>query len=377
MKDLLMQTRNYLEQKENDLLAPFAAKSSESAGRKYEEKEHDLRTAFQRDHDRVIHSSAFRRLEYKTQVFVNHEGDHYRTRLTHTLEVSQIAKTLARALRVNEDLTDAIALAHDLGHGPFGHAGEDALYELMLNHGGFEHNQQSLRIIEELEDSYPNFRGLNLTKEVRIGIQKHEQHKDIVLLEAAIVDCADEIAYDCHDLDDGLRSQLINSEMLDQLSLWRELSDYTDKKYPDLDDSHRNRMIIRLLMNRMVRDLLDQTNKNIEEMSIKSMDDLRKTGNSVVAFSGEFKKLKNELEDFLKLNLYQNYRVVRMTDKGKRILKQLFSVYEECPQQLPEQVQKRAESEGNYRALCDYLASMTDRYALEEYAKLFLPFERV
>ncbi len=370
-----MSVRSYLEEKENQSLAPYAMRSSESQGRQFKEPEHDLRTVFQRDRDRVIHSSAFRRLEYKTQVFVNHEGDHYRTRLTHTLEVSQIAKTLSRALRLNEDLTEAIALAHDLGHGPFGHAGEDALYELMRDHGGFEHNKQSLRVVEVLEDSYPDFHGLNLTYEVRLGLQKHED--ECYFLEANLSDLCDEIAYDCHDLDDGLRSGLILPGQCENVSIWNESLKETFKIYPDISQSHRNRLVIRMLMNRMVGDLLEQTQKNIENFKIKSLEDLKKVSEPVAAFSKGFNVLKNELQDFLKKDLYQHYRVVRMTNKGKRLLAEIFRVYEECPGQLPDFVRRRSENEGLHRAICDYLSGMTDRFALEEYSKLFQPFERV
>lgn len=373
-----MQTRKLLEENEEKFLAPFAAKSGKSLGRKYPEKEHDFRTAFQRDRDRIIHSTAFRRLEYKTQVFVNHEGDHYRTRLTHTLEAAQIARTVARSLMLNEDLTEAITLAHDLGHGPFGHAGEDALRELMAKHGGFEHNQQSLRIVEVLEDSYSDFPGLNLTEEVRMGMQKHlKVEKGLFHMEGKVADLSDEIAYDCHDLDDGLRSGLLRTEDLKQVGLWKKLLRYTLEKYPKIKDAQRNRLIIRLLANRMVSDLLNETTQNIKRLRIKTVDDLKRVRKPVMSFSASFIKEKNELEDFLKKHLYQHHRVIRMTQKGQRLLKEIFRVYEDCPEQLPPQVQERGKKDSIYRAICDYISGMTDRYALEEHRKLFEPFERV
>jgi len=373
-----MSIRKLLEENENKFLAPYAAKSGSSLGRKYSEKEHDSRTAFQRDRDRIVHSTAFRRLEYKTQVFVNHEGDHYRTRLTHTLEAAQIGRTVARCLNLNEDLTETIILAHDLGHGPFGHAGEDALRDLMTGHGGFEHNQQSLRIVEVLEDSYQDFPGLNLTLEVRIGMQKHLSKKlKGYHLESSIADLSDEIAYDCHDLDDGLRSGLLKVEDLREVKLWKDSLNYVVRKYPRIKDTQRNRLIVRLLTNRLVSDLITETQNNLESYKIKSLKDLFNVKGSAAGFSHQIHKEKIQLEKFLKIHLYQNYRVIRMTSKGKRILREVFKVYEDCPEQLPPQVQERGKKDGIYRAICDYISGMTDRFALEEYKRLFEPFERV
>ncbi len=373
-----MLIRKSLEQKEDKFLAPYVAKSSRSLGRKYPEKEHDFRTAFQRDRDRIVHSTSFRRLEYKTQVFVNHEGDHYRTRLTHTLEGAQIGRTVARCLALNEDLTETIVLAHDLGHGPFGHAGGEALHELMIDHGGFEHNDQSLRIVEFLEESYQEFPGLNLTLEVRVGIQKHLNEKVKGFhLESRVADLADEIAYDCHDLDDGLRSGLLKPSDLNRVSLWKDALSYISKKYPRIKDSKRNRLVARLLTNRMVSDLISETQKNLIRFKIKTLNDIFRVSEPIVVFSQELSNKKNELQDFLKKNLYQHYRVVRMTNKGKRLLKEMFEVYADCPQQLPPQVQERAKKDGIHRAICDYISGMTDRFALEEYNKLFQPFQRV
>ncbi len=373
-----MLIRKHLEEQENKLLAPYAAKSGTSQGRKYPEKEHDFRTAFQRDRDRIIHSTAFRRLEYKTQVFVNHEGDHYRTRLTHTLEAAQIGRTVARCLSLNEDLTETIILAHDLGHGPFGHAGEDALRDLMEHHGGFEHNEQSLRIVEVLEESYQEFPGLNLTVETRVGMQKHLNEKiEGYHLESRLADLSDEIAYDCHDLDDGLRSGLLKPEDLNQVALWRGALEYISGKYPRIKETQRNRLVVRLITNRMVSDLMAETQKNIKKFKVKTLKDVFRVSHPLASFSDEIKKVKNEMQDFLKIHLYHHYRVIRMTNKGKRFLRDIFKVYEECPEQLPPQVQHRGKKEGIYRAICDYIAGMTDRFALEEYKKLFEPFERV
>ncbi|MBI4398473.1 MAG: deoxyguanosinetriphosphate triphosphohydrolase [Candidatus Omnitrophica bacterium] len=373
-----MRVRVRLEELENKSLAPYAAKSGQSLGRKYPEKEHDFRTAFQRDRDRIVHCTAFRRLEYKTQVFVNHEGDHYRTRLTHTLEAAQIGRTIARCLGLNEDLSETIILAHDLGHGPFGHAGEDALGDLMESHGGFEHNEQSLRIVEVLEDSYQEFPGLNLTLETRVGMQKHLKEKvEGYHLESRIADLCDEIAYDCHDLDDGLRSGLLKPAELAQTDFWNETSDYILGKYSNIRDAQLNRLAVRLITNRMVSDLMSETRLNLKKYKIQTADDFFNTPHPVASFSPKIQKRKEELEEFLKHYLYQHPRVIRMTHKGKRFLREIFRVYEECPAQLPSHVQARGKQEGIHRAICDYIAGMTDRFALEEYKKLFEPFERV
>ena len=371
-----MITRKILEQKELEWLAPYALKSGESKGRKYPEKEHDFRTVFQRDRDRIVHSTAFRRLEYKTQVFVNHEGDHYRTRLTHTIEMSQIARTIGRALRLNEDLIETIALAHDLGHGPFGHAGQDALSELMRGHGGFEHNQQCLRIIEKLEESYAGFPGLNLTFEVREGLRKHDR-KRTPSLEAEVVDIADSIAYNGHDLDDGLRAGLIDPAHLSKLKLWKEIMNYLKQKNINAHSVIQSKTAIRLLINRMVSDLIDQTLKNVRHYQLEKPADYLTHEGRVVVFSKELAKKADEVKDFLMQNLYMHYRVVRMTEKGKRFIKELFRLYVEKPEQLPVHVRKRTKAEGIYRSVCDYIAGMTDRFALDEYNRLFSPYERV
>ena len=377
-------TRLVYQNREDALLAPYAVRSGESKGRVYPEKEHEFRTAFQRDRDRIIHSTAFRRLEYKTQVFVNHEGDHYRTRLTHTLETSQIARTISRALALNEDLTEAIALAHDLGHGPFGHAGEWALAELMKNHGGFEHNVQTLRIVEKLEDSYSDFPGLNLTFETREGLKKHPENfyakrsqRPLRLLEAELVDLADEIAYNSHDLDDGLRAELVAEGQLEGIQLWADACRYLQKKYSRLAVHHRRRMAIRLIIHRLVTDTVENTQARIQKFKIQSVEDIQKIQTPVVSLSEPIKRQLAELKKFLHKNLYQHFRVVRMTDKGQRFLKSLFRVYIEKPGQLPPEVLERGKAEGLERALCDYLAGMTDRFAQDEYKRLFEPYERI
>ena len=371
-----MITRAFLEKREYEWLASYALKSAESKGRVHPEKEHDFRTAYQRDRDRIVHSTAFRRLEYKTQVFVNHEGDHYRTRLTHTIEMSQIARTIGRALKLNEDLIETIALAHDLGHGPFGHAGQDALSELMKGHGGFEHNQQCLRIVEQLEESYADFPGLNLTFEVRHGLNKYEK-KRIPSLEAEVVDFADSIAYNGHDLDDGLRAGLIEPSQLEKIKLWQEINRYIDRKAVKSSPAVKTKIAIRLLINRMVSDLIVQTSVNIEKFAIKKPVDYVRSKKKIVSFSKDLEPKIKEIKSFLMDHLYHHYRVVRMTEKGKRFIKELFDLYVERPEQLPANIRKRAKQDGLYRTVCDYIAGMTDRYTLDEYNRLFSPYERV
>lgn len=371
-----MIARTALEQKEREWLASYALKSEDSKGRAHFEKEHDFRTAYQRDRDRIVHSTAFRRLEYKTQVFVNHEGDHYRTRLTHTLEMSQIARTIGRALKLNEDLIEAVALAHDLGHGPFGHAGQEALSELMKGHGGFEHNKQCLRIVEKLEESYANFLGLNLTFEVRHGLNKYDKRR-ISSLEAEVVDYADSIAYNGHDLDDGLRAGLIESSQLEKTKLWQEIYRYIDRKSVKANPVVKTKIAIRLLINQMVGDLIAQTSANIEKFGIQRPVDFVRSEKKIVSFSKDLEPKIKEIKTFLTDNLYHHYRVVRMTEKGKRFIKELFELYIERPEQLPIHARKRVKQDGLHRAVCDYIAGMTDRYTLDEYNRLFSPYERV
>ncbi len=368
-------TRKEYEDRESQFLAPYAVKSAESRGRDYSEKEHEYRTCFQRDRDRIVHSTAFRRLQYKTQVFVNSEGDHYRTRLTHTIETAQIARTIGRTLGLNEDLIEAIALAHDLGHGPFGHAGEWALESLMKNHGGFEHNLQGIRIVEELEEVYSNFPGLNLTSEVREGMKKHQQNISLSF-EARVVDLSDEIAYDSHDLDDGIRSGYLSGSDLEKLAIWKKISQYLGTKSNLKQDPSWRRAAIRLLINHQVKDLLETTNRNL-----KKLKSAKKLSSDIIIrlvhFSLPVRKWKKELKSFLHENLYNHYRVVRMTDKGQRIIRKLFRAYLDKPKQLSPGIQRRIGKDSIERVICDYVAGMTDRFALDEYKRLFDPDERV
>lgn len=374
---------------EDKFLAPYAMKSYNTRGRVHDEKEHSYRSVYQRDRDRIIHSAAFRRLEYKTQVFVNHEGDYYRTRLTHTLEVAQIARTIAYALRLNVDLVEAVALAHDLGHTPFGHSGEQALDELMKGHGGFNHNRQGLRVVDYLEERYPDFPGLNLTWEVREGIVKHStafdsavKMKDLAprelpTLETQIVDIADEIAYDNHDLDDGLTSGLIKDEDLEKLKIWNIVNEGIEKKYPRLEGARRKYMIIRSLIDMQATDLIRETEQRIGRLRPRSSRDIKTHDGKLAVFSKGMLSLRKPLREFLMERLYCHYRVIRMSNKAKLFIQELFRVYLKNPNALPAAVQKKIPLDGTRRTVCDYIAGMTDRYALDEYKKLFDPYEKV
>jgi len=379
-------TRQQLEEIEDKSLAPYGTRSKESKGRAYLDNEPEFRTAFQRDRDRILHTTAFRRLEYKTQVFINFEGDYFRTRLTHTLEVAQIGRTFARALGGNEDLVEAICLAHDLGHSPFGHSGEVALARLMKDHGGFDHNRQSLRIVTELEERYPEFPGLNLTWEVREGMVKHESEYDISdardfqpdlrgNLETQIANVSDELAYTTHDLDDGLRSGTISPQMLEGVALWEILREAYPWRGPDLEDMNRHRMI-RQLVGIMVTDMIETTDTRLKESRAKSALDLQKLKQNVVGYSEDMQRRNRELKDFLYRNLYRHHRVVRMQVKAERLISDLFSAYQSEPAMLPGPIQKFIGKRGLERAICDYIAGMTDRYAIEEHQKLFNPLER-
>ncbi len=380
-----MLTRLDLEKREARNLAPYAVKSAASRGRVYPEEEHPYRSVFQRDRDRIIHSTAFRRLEYKTQVFVYHEGDYYRTRLTHTIEVAQIAGCIARTLGLNEDLCEAIALAHDLGHTPFGHAGEKALNELMKDKGGFEHNEQGLRVVNKLERRYPDFPGLNLSWEVREGIIKHTTSYDRPLpsefeaekmptLEAQVVNLADEIAYNSHDLDDALTAALIDEEGLGEVELWSQV---TSSLRPSLDKEHRKYQAVRILINSQVTDALEFTATKLQELKIDSADGARNKTRPVISFSPEMQKKNRALKEFLFKNMYLHYRVVRMSEKAERFIQKLFNAYLDRPGQLPPATQKKFQTESPHRVICDYIAGMTDRFALGEYKKLFEPYEKV
>jgi len=384
-----MLTRQDIEKREKNLLAPYAMHSKDTKGRKHPEKEPEYRSLYQRDRDRIVHSTAFRRLEYKTQVFVNHEGDYYRTRLTHTLEVSQIARSIARQLALNEDLVEAIALSHDIGHPPFGHAGEDTLSVLMKDKGGFDHNLQGLRVVDELEQRYPDFPGLNLTWEVREGINKHttmfDKGKRLVelepemspTLETQVVDASDEIAYDNHDIDDGMTSGLIDERELSKVGLWKEAASDIKKKKARLSGKIKKYQIIRSLIDRQIKDLAATSEQNIKDSGIKNLSDVKKQQEKLISFSKNMQDKRTELRKLLAENLYKNFRVVRMSDKARRFIKELFNSYLERPEQLPPSDQKKITNFGLHRAVCDYIAGMTDRYALEEYKKLFNPYERV
>jgi dGTPase len=374
---------------EDKFLAPYASKSCNSRGRVHKEEEHAYRLCYQRDRDRIIHSAAFRRLEYKTQVFVNHEGDYYRTRLTHSIEVAQIARTIAYALRLNMDLTEAIALAHDLGHTPFGHSGEEVLNELMAKSGGFNHNLQGLRVVDYLEERYPEFPGLNLSWEVREGIVKHSSVFDIAVkikeffpkrmpsLETQLVDVADEIAYDNHDLDDGLTSGLIKQSDLEGLEIWEKINHQINQKYAKLKANCRKYLIIRGLIELQVTDLIRHTQSEISRLKIKKYTDPQRVGCKIVNFSKEIQELRKPLRQFLMQKLYHHYRVMRMSIKAKRFIRELFCEYLKRPEQMPSEIQQRIPQEGVRRVVCDYIAGMTDRYALDEYKKLFNPYEKV
>ncbi|OGT27345.1 MAG: deoxyguanosinetriphosphate triphosphohydrolase [Gammaproteobacteria bacterium RBG_16_66_13] len=379
----MIQTRARLEALEDHVLAPYGIRSRDSRGRQYPEDEPAERTVFQRDRDRIVHTTAFRRLEYKTQVFVNYEGDYYRTRLTHTLEVTQIGRTLARALGANEDLVEAVCLAHDLGHPPFGHAGESALARLMADHDGFDHNRQSLRIVTLLEHRYPEFPGLNLTWEVREAIVKHETEYDVAdaagydpekrgSLEAQISNVADELAYTAHDLDDGLRSGLIVPRQLHGLELWDRLCQSLGWRPEDIDDLARHRLIRRLI-GLEVTDLLGATSERIQKGGVDSVEGLQHLTYHVAGFSATMAGMNRQLKDFLYRNMYQHHRVVRMQVKADSFLEDLFNAYVRNPEILPEAVQARGGEEDFHRVVCDYIAGMTDRFALQEHSKLFDP----
>jgi dGTPase len=379
-------TRQQLEEIEDKSLAPYGMRSRDSKGRAHLDHEPEHRTAFQRDRDRIIHTTAFRRLEYKTQVFINFEGDYFRTRLTHTIEVAQIGRTLARALGGNEDLVETICLAHDLGHSPFGHSGEVALARLMKDFGGFDHNKQSLRIVTELEQRYPEFPGLNLTWEVREGMVKHESEYDISdardfnpdlrgNLETQIANVADELAYTTHDLDDGLRSGMITPHMLDGIALWEILRETFNWNGPSLSDMERHRMI-RHLVGLMVTDMVEATDARLRESAVKSPLDIQKLKHNVIGYSEDMQRRHRELKDFLYAKLYRHYRVVRMQVKAERNITDLFNAYRTEPAILPDHVQKMIDKRGLERTICDYIAGMTDRYAIEEYQKLFNPGEK-
>jgi dGTPase len=381
-------TREKRESIEAQTLAPYALKSADSQGREYPDPEGPYRTAFQRDRDRILHTTAFRRLEYKTQVFVNYEGDYYRTRLTHTLEVAQIGRSFARALGANEDLVEAICLVHDIGHSPFGHSGEAILNKLMADHGGFDHNKQTLRIVTRLEARYPNWPGLNLTYELREGIVKHETQYDLsdasgegfdpelrASLEAQIANVADELAYNAHDLDDGLRSGLLKSTQLDDLAIWQMLKDSIGWNGHDFNEQIRHRMIRRML-GLEINDVIEASGAELAKHNLPSSDALQRLDHNVMCHSERMSTMNHELKAFLYDSMYRHHRVVRMAVKAERIITEMFQTYIAEPDQLPPSVQCAADERGLHRAVTDYIAGMTDRYALIEWQRLFEPFTR-
>lgn len=392
-----MNVRERLEEEEERRLAPYATKSRLSKGRHIKEPPHEYRVCFQRDRDRIIHSAAFRALQYKTQVFVIHEADFYRTRLTHTLEVMQIARILARSLEANEDLVEAIALAHDIGHPPFGHAGEQELQALMKDKGGFDHNLQSLRIVDELELRYPDYSGLNLTWETREGLARHVTRHDVPLsldefsekssgIEAQIVNVADEIAYSTHDLDDALTMGMLTVEGLDQESgseLWLEAYKSASA---DLNSDCRLeagevkqlccRRAVRNLIEKLSRDILEHSPKDIENLRIDSPEKVRKLDQPVVSFSEQTYDDLNRLSAYIKQTVFSHPVVLLMLHKARKILRELFNTFVEHGELLPKELQERTKQEDIYKIVCDYVAGMTDRYAMDMYDMLFEPYER-
>jgi len=367
-------------EREELILANYAAHAANSRGREHTERDDPDRSPFQHDRDRIVHCQAFRRLEYKTQVFVNYEGDHYRTRLTHTLEVSQLARSIARRLRLNEDLTEAIALAHDLGHTPFGHSGEKSLNQLMRTHGGFEHNQQSLRIVEKLEERYAAFPGLNLTREVRQGMMKHVTPWDSGTgrkgradsLEAHVVNLADEIAYNSHDLDDGLESGFLSMDQLGELAVWPAIQVRPRADKRTLALKLRRHQVVRSLINLQVCDLVNTARQRLTASAGQSAPRIRSNGKKLIAFSPQLGREIKQLRRFLYDSFYQHYQVKRLAEKHDRFLKQMFKLYMKSPDVMPPRFAKVGKGQ-RHRAACDYIAGMTDRYALKEYEKLFTP----
>jgi dGTPase len=370
--------RQQMEATECATLAPFAEKSGASRGRKYSEPSHAYRTEFQRDRARIIHSRAFRRMEYKTQVFLNGAGDHLRTRLTHSIEVASISRTIARALRLNEDLAEAIALAHDLGHAPFGHSGEEMLAECMRDHGGFDHNHQSLRVVELLETPYPNFPGLNLTFEVREGLRKHEhafktpdgETYNCTSLEAQVADLADEITYYSHDLDDAVDFEILSPAQLEQDEVWRRSHRAVLARYGGGLEPELHKLIIRDIIDNEVHDLVATSAKSIAESAVQSADDVRRQPAPLICYSDELAQANRALRKFLYQNVYYHPRVSEVNRRACEMLRRVFEAYLVDPKRLGDGATRRIEKKGLHRTVCDYVAGMTDRYLMEEYARL-------
>ncbi len=373
--------RQDLERIESDSLAPYAMKSGESKGRQHKEKENPYRTRFQRDRDRIIHTSAFRRLEYKTQVFVYHEGDYYRTRLTHSLEVAQIARSICKSLQLNEDLSEAVALSHDLGHPPFGHTGQNVLNRLMKGYGGFEHNKQSLRIVKLLEKRYPEFDGLNLTWEVMEGISKHSQDQENPItsdksvrfpsLEAQVADFADGIAYNAHDLDDGITSNLLDLGQLRKVALWKENEKKFDDQYTGLGFKLKKYQVVRSIINELINDFRKASLKNLKKYKIGSADEVRCAPIRMATFGKEVAEKNKELKQFLHKYMYSHRKVLRMEFKAELTLKGIFNAYSKIPELLPESFLDITRHGPVERRICDYVSGMTDRYAINEYKNLY------
>lgn len=385
--DTLFEPPDWLE-REDEVLASYAMRTRQSRGRRHPEEPHPFRTLYQRDRDRIVHSTAFRRLMYKTQVLVNQTSDHHRTRLTHTLEVAQISRTIARQLGLNEDLTEAIALAHDLGHPPFGHTGEEELNACMRDHDGFEHNQHGLRIVEVLEYRYADFPGLNLSWEVleAMAVKSKRRHLPELraylaaggpLLEAQVVDACDSLAYDTHDIDDALSIGLIAPADLQEVEFWRRAEADARGRHPVLGPLQYQPTVVRALINWQVADLLEHTRQRLRQESIRTVDDVRRAREPVVAPSPEVRALKADLERFLHRRVYRHHRVMRMSVKGSTVLRRLFEEFCRTPQLLPERYFRRTQDETTERIVCDYLAGMTDRYAQDEYLRLFQPYTDV
>jgi dGTPase len=390
-------TREMLEELEEIILAPYAMKSRRTRGRRYKEQEHPLRSVYSRDRDRIIHSAAFRKLEYKTQVFVNHEGDYYRTRLTHTEEVAQIARSIAKTLRLNEELTEGIALAHDIGHTPFGHSGEYVLNKLVgKKYGGFEHNLQGLRVIEELEEKYPDFPGLNLSWELREGMVKHKtsydspvynKYKEYELglmptLEAQVVNVADEIAYNSHDVDDGITSGILQIKDFSGTKIWKEIEKNINKeKFSALSLDMQKYSITRALINIQVTTLVNNTFAGIRKHRIDSVEKVRKHKTPLAVFDSRMELMHMDLKKFLFDNMYKHYKVIRMEEKAQATITKLFNIYlrrgNGKESILPPNVRKRLKKDPLKRVIADYIAGMTDRGILDEYRKLFYPNEKV
>ncbi len=376
-----MKPRAEFEAQERASLAPYAQKTADSAGRKYPEPPHPHRTAYERDRARIIHSRAFRRLEYKTQVFLNGTGDHLRTRLTHTIEVASISRTIARALGLNEDLTEAIALAHDLGHPPFGHGGEETLDELMRGHGGFDHNDQSVRIVELVEQKYPRFPGLNLSFEVIEGLKKHAAFYDppeasadryaCPSLEAQIANLADEITYYSHDLDDGLDFHLITATQLADLEAWTRSYDEVRGHFPKLRGRELDSYVIRSIIDRQVQDVISTSGESIRKARVQSADEVRRQPKPLIRYSTALLRANRSLRRFLYKNLYYHPRVAGVNQNACRMLREVFGAYLKKPSLLGKTTAKRIEKDGLHRTVCDYLSGMTDRYLIEEHARLF------